>query len=241
MRVILLRKSRIFTALLCAVLCAGAVVYPERGAERAAAVTELPRQRVVIVDAGHGGADGGAVSRSGIAESGLNLAIARKLGGVLAFCGHAVVLTREGEDALCDDPSATLRQQKVSDTKNRVSLVNGYPDARLISIHQNSMVGYPSVRGAQSFHNGQGSADAMAQSIQTALNGAVNEREKDAKRIDDSIYLMKNVLCPAVLVECGFLSNAEETVLLQEAEYQLHIAAVIAAGFGEYCTSEGWI
>ena len=75
--------------------------------------------------------------------------------------------------------------------------------------------------------------------IQQLLNSAVNEREKDARRMDDSIYLMKHADCSAVLVECGFLSNPEETVLLQQPDYQLHMAAAIAAGFCQYCTNEG--
>ena len=193
---------------------------------------------VLILDPGHGGADGGAVSDSGVPESGVNLAITRRLGGVLSFCGHTVALTREGEDALCDG-TGTLRQQKVSDTKKRVELVNSFPHGFLISIHQNSLPGHPTVRGAQSFHNGKGTAETAALSIQQALNDAVNERDKAAKRIDDSIYLMKHADCAAVLVECGFLSNPEETVLLQQPDYQLHIAAAIAAGFCQYCTNEG--
>ena len=162
----------------------------------------------------------------------------RVLGGVLSFCGHTVALTREGEDALCDG-TGTLRQQKVSDTKKRVELVNSFPHGFLISIHQNSLPGHPTVRGAQSFHNGKGTAETAALSIQQALNSAVNERDKAAKRIDDSIYLMKHADCAAVLVECGFLSNPEETVLLQQQDYQLHIAAAIAAGFCQYYTNEG--
>ena len=171
-------------------------------------------------------------------ESGVNLAITQRLGDVLSFCGHTVALTREGEDALCDG-TGTLRQQKVSDTKKRVELVNSFPHGFLISIHQNSLPGHPTVRGAQSFHNGKGTAETAALSIQQALNDAVNERDKAAKRIDDSIYLMKHADCAAVLVECGFLSNPEETVLLQQPDYQLHIAAAIAAGFCQYCTNEG--
>ena len=169
--VLLIRNIHLLTGLVCAVLCAALAVPTGRRALPAAGTVTPPPGRVVIVDAGHGGADGGAVSDSGVAESGLNLAIAQRLGGVLAFCGHTVTLTRAGESALCDDPSATLRQQKVSDTQNRVALVNGYPDARLISIHQNSLPGHPGVRGAQSFHNGQGSAEAMARHILGKLRG----------------------------------------------------------------------
>ena len=223
--VLLLRKRHLLTVVAAVALCGAAAVSGSASPQRA-----------VILDAGHGGADGGAVSDSGVAESGLNLAITLRLADVLTFCGYEVLLTRTGEAALCDDPAATLRQQKVSDTKKRVEIINRCADARLISIHQNSLPGHP---GAQVFHNGQDGAEALALCIQNDLNMAVNTREKAAKRIDDSIYIMKHADCPAVLVECGFLSNPEETVLLQQPDYQLHMAAAIAAGFCQYCTNEG--
>ena len=158
--------------------------------------------------------------------------------GAALLLGAAAVSPRPPA-ATVSATASTLRQQKVSDTKKRVELVNSFPHGFLISIHQNSLPGHPSVRGAQSFHNGKGTAETAALSIQQALNSAVNERDKAAKRIDDSIYLMKHADCAAVLVECGFLSNPEETVLLQQPDYQLHIAAAIAAGFCQYCTNEG--
>lgn len=235
--VLLIRKKHLLAAVTGAALLLGAAAVSPRPSAATVSATASAGQ-VVILDAGHGGADGGAVSDSGVPESGINLAITQRLGDVLSFCGHTVALTREGEDALCDG-TGTLRQQKVSDTKKRVELVNGFPHGFLISIHQNSLPGHPTVRGAQSFHNGKGTAETAALSIQQALNDAVNEREKDARRMDDSIYLMKHADCAAVLVECGFLSNPEETVLLQQPDYQLHIAAAIAAGFCQYCTNEG--
>ena len=188
---------------------------------------------------GHGGADGGAVSDSGVAESGINLAITQRLAEIFSFFGQPVMLTRTGEASLCGPEDETLRQQKVSDTRNRVALVNGCAGARLISIHQNCLPGYPLVRGAQSFYNGAAGGQEMADLIQQALNDAVNVSAKESKRISDSIYLMKHAECPAVLVECGFLSNREETTLLQQPEYQVQLAAAIAAGYLQYCTSEG--
>ena len=193
--VLLLRKRHLLTVVAAAALC-GALLLTARPGAAAVSGSASP-QRAVILDAGHGGADGGAVSDSGVAESGLNLAITLRLADVLTFC------------------------------------------ARLISIHQNSLPGHPGVSGAQVFHNGQDGAEALALCIQNDLNMAVNTREKAAKRIDDSIYIMKHADCPAVLVECGFLSNPEETVLLQQPDYQLHMAAAIAAGFCQYCTNEG--
>ena len=150
-----------------------------------------------------------------------------------ALCG-ALLLTRTGEEALCDDPAATLRQQKVSDTKKRVEIINSCADAWLISIHQNSLPGHPGVSGAQVFHNGQDGAEALALCIQNDLNMAVNTREKAAKRIDDSIYIMKHADCPAVLVECGFLSNPQEAENLKDEEYQNKIAFSIFAAINEY-------
>ena len=194
---------------------------------------------MLVLDAGHGGEDGGAVSDSGVAESGLNLAITLRLADVLTFCGYEVLLTRTGEAALCDDPAATLRQQKVSDTKKRVEIINRCADARLISIHQNSLPGHPTVRGAQSFHNGKRTAETAALSIQQALNDAVNERDKAAKRIDDSIYLMKHADCSAVLVECGFLSNAAEEAKLLDAGYQQQVAQAICAGVCDFIQLSG--
>lgn len=238
--VLLLRKDRLLTALAAAaIFCAASLPWPT-GAVPVSASPAASRP-VVVLDAGHGGADGGAVSADGVTESTINLSITRRLEGVLTFCGHTVVLTRTGERSLCDDPAAPLRQQKVSDTRNRVSLVNELPASYLISIHQNALPGHPAVRGAQAFYNRPAGGDAMAQSIQSALNDAVNDRPKDARAISDSIYLMYHAACPAVLVECGFLSNREETALLLQPDYQLHIAAAIAAGFHQYTANEGTI
>ncbi len=238
MVLVILRKRRLaaWTLTLAAI---GVVFLLLQERPTAAAVGTAQVQPVVVLDAGHGGADGGAVSDSGVAESGINLAITQRLAEVLSFFGQPVMLTRTDEAALCGPEDVTLRQQKVSDTKNRVALVNSCAGARLISIHQNCLPGHPSVRGAQSFYNGVGGGQEMADRIQQALNGAVNVSAKESKRISDSIYLMKHAECPAVLVECGFLSNREETALLQQPEYQLQIASAIAAGYLQYHTSEG--
>ena len=214
MVVIVLRKRRLTVwVLLLAVIGAGVLLLWERQAAAVISVAEM--RPVVILDAGHGGADGGAVSDSGVAESGINLAITRRLAEVFSFFGQPVMLTRTDETALCGPEDVTLRQQKVSDTRNRVALVNGCAGARLISIHQNCLPGHPSVRGAQSFYNGVGGGQEMADYIQQALNDAVNVSVKESKRINDSISLMKHVNCPVALVECGFLPNQEEAALLQ--------------------------
>ena len=186
----------------------------------------------VALDAGHGGEDGGAVSPDGVPESGINLQIVRKAEGLLVFLGRSVRLTRTGEEAIYSPEAQTLREKKVSDLKNRVALINALPHAVLLSIHQNSMPQHPAVHGAQVFSNPQEPAAGLAQSIQQALNLTVNTgNEKTAKAIGDSVYLMKHITCPGVLVECGFLSNSHEAQLLRQPEQQKRLAAAIVAGY----------
>lgn len=90
------------------------------------------------------------------------------------------------------------------------------------------------------FYNAVEPSQRLAQTVQQALNSRVNEgRDKAAKPIGDEVYLMSHTTCPAILVECGFLSNPEETALLQQPSYQVKLAAVIAVAYCQYCTSEG--
>ena len=186
---------------------------------------------VYILDAGHGGEDGGAVSSGGVKESDVNLAITRELDEVLRFLGQDTVLTRADDVSIHSNGAETLRQKKVSDLKNRVALANGTPGAVLVSIHQNSLPSVPSVHGAQVFYGSVEPGDALALSVQMSLNQSVNKgNEKHEKKIDPSIYLMKNVTCPAILIECGFLSNIAETERLQMPDYQKTLAVAITAG-----------
>ena len=218
--IILIRKRHVaYVVLLCCFVAGlSAVLWHGNAAFTAAfAPGEEGASPVVVVDAGHGGEDGGAVAADGTVESGLNLAIARRVRDLLT--------------AIYDPGSATLREKKVSDLHNRVALVNELPGAVLLSIHQNSLPSSPSTRGAQVFWNRQEGAEELASSIQEALNGAVNAgHEKKAAQVPSSVYLMKEITAPGVLVECGFLSNAAETEQLKDPAYQTKLAAAIAAG-----------
>lgn len=187
---------------------------------------------VLIIDPGHGGEDGGAVAPDGTSESGINLAVALRLRDLFSFCGKETRMTRTEDVSIYSDGAATLHQKKVSDLKNRVALVNGCPGALLISIHQNNMPSAPSVHGAQVFFNDLGGAPEIAAAMQTALNGVVNGgREKTARQIPSSIYLMKHAAAPAVLVECGFLSNRTELEALQTPARQIRLALAVAGGY----------
>ena len=128
-------------------------------------------------------------------------------------------------------PAATLREKKRSDLENRVGLVNSTQGAILVSIHQNSLPSSKQTHGAQVFYGKKEGSAEVANAVQLALNQTVNAgNEKTEKAIDASIFLMKNVTAPAILIECGFLSNENETALLKSGEYQQRLAVVIASG-----------
>lgn len=194
----------------------------------------------LVLDAGHGGEDGGAVAEDGTVESGLNLAIAQRLDALLCFLGCETKMTRTGDAALYSAEAKTLREKKSSDLKNRVQLVNETPNAVLVSIHQNSLPSARSVHGAQVFYAASAESAELAERVQAALNRAVNAgNEKSAREIEHTVYLMRMVERPAILIECGFLSNAEETARLREESYQQRLAVTIAAGCLSYIREVG--
>ena len=191
----------------------------------------LPSECLFVIDAGHGGEDGGAISDDGTAESGINLEISQRLHDLLRFCGQQTAMIRSEDISVSTPGLTTFRQRKVSDLKNRVAYVNSRERVVLVSIHQNSLPSVPAVHGAQVFYNTEAGAIDLAKRIQDALNLTINlGNEKNTRQIPDSIYLMKHSKAPAVLVECGFLSNATETAMLKLPSHQLKIAASILSG-----------
>ena len=193
----------------------------------------------VVIDPGHGGEDGGAVSPGGVAEGQINLAVSLRVSDLLRFAGQRTRLTREEDVTICDEGLDTMRQRKSSDLKNRVKLVEETENAVLLSIHQNSLPSSPVTHGAQVFWNRQEGAEGLAETVQDALNEYINAgNEKHPKQIPATIYLMKNITSPGIIVECGFLSNPEETGRLQQPEYQRKLAAAIAAGYLRHVAEE---
>ncbi len=185
----------------------------------------------LILDAGHGGEDGGAVSVTGASESQINLAVVLKLDGVLGLYGQAPLLLRDEDRALYSEGAVTLREKKVSDLKNRAAMIQACQGATLLSIHQNS---YPQskYRGTQVFYAPTQGSQSLAEHIQSAVQQALQAENKRAvKQIPDTVYLMNHIDCPAVLVECGFLTNPEEEALLRSEDYQKKLAAVLASAW----------
>lgn len=192
------------------------------------------QQPVLIIDAGHGGADGGASTAEGVLESSINLEIALKLDVLARLYGKETVLTRETAGIDYPSEADTVAKQKVYDQKTRVALINGYPDGILISIHQNF---YPDTRpkGAQVLYGHTPESEVFGKLLHVNLVAALDPTNRRvAAPIDENIYLMRNVQCTAALVECGFLSNPEEALQLEENTYQNKISVVLLASYLEY-------
>lgn len=191
----------------------------------------LGRGRALILDAGHGGEDGGAVSITGVPESQINLAIVLKLRDVLGLYGVAPVVLREEDISLHDSEAGTLREKKRSDLKNRVALVEEVEGGTLLSIHQNT---YPGSRyhGTHVFYAPTEGSQKLAEHFQNSIKIALQpDNERAVKQIPDTVYIMNHVTCPAILIECGFLTNPGEEALLRDEDYQRKLSAVIAAAW----------
>ena len=190
----------------------------------------LPR---IVVDPGHGGEDGGAVSPNGVLESTLNLAISLRTRELLRFLGLPVVMTRETEVSIYSPEAQTVSEKKVSDLKNRVQIVNDTHGAILVSVHQN-MFSESKYRGAQVFYADTAGSKAFAERLQAVFCGDVDPGNHRQAKPSEAVYLLKHIHCTGILVECGFLSNPEGERLLQTEAYQKQIAAAICSAATQY-------
>ncbi len=198
-----------------------------------------PRSMTTLVlDPGHGGADGGAVSITGTYESKINLEIALRAEQLAAFYGVIPVMTRTSEQLDYPNDATTIRAKKVADQKSRLALINGISNAALISIHQN-IYATTGPSGSQVFFGPTDGSDKFGDAMQKLLMENVNAGNRSsASKIPETIFLMNAVNCPAILIECGFLSNPQEAALLEDETYQLKLATVITGGFLEYFSQQ---
>lgn len=188
----------------------------------------------VIVDAGHGYPDGGAVGADGTQEKDINLAIARKLEEVLRGKGIEVVMTRADDNGLQDSDAVTIRQMKRSDMNKRLNIMKNSSADLFVSIHMNYFE-KKSANGLNVFyaHNFPETAE-LAKCIQEKMSRVTGAASHAVKTADKNLFLMKNPPLPSVLVECGFLSNAEEIAKLKTDDYQSRIAWAIADSIEKY-------
>jgi len=219
------------TMLLLVYICAGRLPAMTSGNSKNASDKEDGNQKTILLDPGHGGIDPGKVSVTGTNEKQINLEIAVKTREKLEKAGYKVVMTREDDAGLYKDSDSN---KKTADMKRRCLMAEEYKADILVSIHQNS---YQSegVKGAQVFyysHSDEG--EKLAKAIQKSFQAIVSPDNGREAKANDSYYILLNVKCPAVIAECGFLSNYEEAELLEKEEYQEKVAEAICKGIEEY-------
>ena len=192
----------------------------------------------IVIDAGHGGEDGGAVSESGVLEKDINLSIANDTSALFYLLGFDVTQTRKTDIAL-DNGEDTIRKRKVSDMKKRLEIFNSSEENTIISIHQNKF-SESKYHGTQIFYSPNNpKSKQLADSIKYSVKGLLQpDNERECKKADSGIYLLKNTNNPAVIVECGFISNGEECKNLLDSQYQKQMAFSITAGFLSYYNTD---
>lgn len=189
---------------------------------------------VILLDAGHGAPDGGAVGISGTLEKDINLAIAKITGEVLEGRGYTVIYTRLDDNGIYDKNSDTIREMKVSDMHARREIMEKSRADLFISIHMNSFES-ATPRGLHIFYSAQHeNIKPLAQSLQNKISAITNAPAHTVKTISNDLFLMKNPPLPCILAECGFLSNPEEEKLLNDSNYQAKIGWAIADSVCSY-------
>ena len=190
--------------------------------------------KTIIIDAGHGGEDGGAVSNDGVSEAEINLKIALKLQQLLEQSGSNVVLTRSDNNAIYDVDKKTLREKKNSDIRNRVKIGNGSSADIFVSIHLNKIPENQYYGWQTFFKDGNEDGKRLATCIQNNLNETMQKENKRTPLKINNVYIIKHVEIPTTIVECGFLSNLEEEKKLLEDSYQDRLAWGIYNGIIDY-------
>ncbi|MBR6872171.1 MAG: N-acetylmuramoyl-L-alanine amidase [Ruminococcus sp.] len=202
----------------------------------AQAVLEKP---VIVLDAGHGGADGGCVSVNGVPEKGINLSVMLTARDILDLLGYDVRCTRETDVSVHDEGVTGLAKQKKSDMDNRLRVINDSGAMLAVSIHQNQFTD-GRYSGAQMFYKAESAeSSALADTLRERFRVWLQpDNERETKPVGDELFLIHNAKCPAVMVECGFLSNPEEAARLESPGYQKEVALVIADGINCYWDSK---
>ena len=192
----------------------------------------------IVVDAGHGAPDGGAVSSDGVEEAGLNLEIAEKLRDALEDEGFLVIMTREDENNIADtDKQKSLREMKSSDLNNRVNIANNSGADIMISIHMNKFEGGSSW-GWQTFYSkNSDEGKRLATLVQSSIQKNIDRVNKRVALSIEGIKIVDKTNIPVIIGECGFLSNTEDLRLLQTEEYQNKIVIGIIDGVKEFYSS----
>lgn len=212
--------------ILCAAGCAAVIAAKETAVQ--------PRHLRVVVDAGHGLPDGGAVGTLGTVEQEVNLAIAKKLQEILTAKGAEVIMTREDENGLWTKKSTTIRQMKVEDMRKRLEIMQKSHADIFVTIHMNSFPN-SSASGLRIFYSAQfPEIKDLAENIQSRMSDVTGAHTHTVQTADTKLFLMKNPPIPVILAECGFLSNPEEESKLNSEEYRAKLAWALADAIEKY-------
>jgi N-acetylmuramoyl-L-alanine amidase len=204
--------------------------------ENTSAYMDSDDRRTIIIDAGHGGEDGGAVGVNNVLEKDLNLEISLVLADIFKSAGYNVIMTRADDRMLYTEyKRGTLKSQ---DLKYRLSIAEQNPEAVFLSIHMNM---FPQARysGLQVYYSANNDlSQSLAETVQSHVREYIQpENNRKIKKSDSRIYLMKKITTPAILIECGFLSNYEEAELLADTKYRHMLACVIYCAVDNYITN----
>ena len=236
-----MRKKAVGMAIVC--IAAVGLLWPT---ERSWLAGEAINADTIVIDAGHGGFDGGAVSKDGTCEKDINLEIARQLASLAEEDGWRVVMTRTIDEALDegDEERKRIRTRKTEDLRARKKLIDETEPMMAVSIHLNSFQEDPTVRGAQTFYpsvaeeNIAEESKRLAEAVQKELVSGLNDGTERAALGKKDVLLLKDPKVPTIIVECGFLSNWEEAEKLKDPEYQAKLSEFIYNGILEYSGKE---
>lgn len=221
----ILNRKRLFIFLLCIPFVTAVLIAVTH---RAIPSFSGNRPYTVVLDAGHGSPDGGAVGVSGTEEKDINLSIVLKTREILENRGIRVILTREDDNGIYDDTATTIHEMKVSDMHNRLKIINNSNADLFISVHMNSFSSEKS-QGLHIFYSrNHPEVQPVAELIQTNIAEITGADTHAVKTASETLFLMKNPTPPAILAECGFISNPREERLLCDDTYQSKIAFAVA-------------
>lgn len=235
-----MKKKGLFLILFCASLILFAAQTMQAFGIVAFHADFFEKKGTIVLDAGHGGEDGGAVGINGAMEKEINLAIALKLEQYLKQNNFEVILIRDGDYSVGDQSLGTIAERKRSDTKTRLRMIEEAGECIYLSIHQNHFT-ESKYDGAQVFYSGNDPESAvLAEAIRKSIVSSLQpENHRENKEAEKSIYLLYHCQVPAVLVECGFLSNPSEADKLVTENYQNDMAAAIYNGLIDYLQEKG--
>ena len=192
-------------------------------------------RRVIILDAGHGGMDGGCSSAAGDVEKNINLAILLDLRELLQASGYEVIVTRDTDVSIHDAGVEGIANQKSSDMDNRLAIFNSVKGAVCLSIHQNQFTD-PKYKGAQMFYSGSNStSEVLARALQSRFRELLQpDNDREIKLCGKELFLCYYSDNPTVMAECGFMSNPDEAALLNTEEYRGKVAFTLFAGINDF-------